>query len=1057
MFLVLTCLGFHGCEEDGPTVSGTVDVTTAPRWGMGLLTSQLVWVDKVGLWSRAVDAQVAPELLYGWAQASLEGATPQGPAILPWRPGAPEIIVALNHTTDGDACRVLGLARDGALVWQADVGSRCLPPAGEGRLVTIAHGSLLTLLNAADGQTLAQHDLGVAATTPAARVVDGVEWGATGGSHWTVGAGGDVVIVHYDGTITTEAARLEVGATVTSVFAPAAGRLGASVSTSPPESTKDLGSRIVRLQVSGTPGAVTLSTSGDPILTSSPMTAFPVANDALVATGGSHWTEAWDWTTGQSLGALGQSDIPEVVTAVALGASASGDWVYTGGSHWLVGGSDGWRLRRWQPGGEAPELLAEGADATVAALGSPLVRCDGSVLALGAGAAATSQLLSVAAVPGGVRGHAAGWPRSSGSERVSGTALRVPSCAPSEPRRVATGPNHSCAVFDGEVACWGANDQGQLGVGAATPSVAEPALVDGVTGTATGVATGLAFSCAVTDAGNVFCWGANLSGQLGQPAVDVLPSAVQVDGIDDAVAVTAGIDHACALLADGVVACWGNGGGFGATGLFEQPQPVLAGAVDLATAAGRVCGIGQAGAIACAGSTPSWSDETVRRLGLNSVGGACLVGPAGVSCFGPLGPSSLENAAPGARDAAMSDAAMCLVDTVGDVQCAEVVVGTEKGEVTWGPLEPVVGTEGANASQVARANAHGCAATADGYVCWGERGPGLLGDGARALTLSPGLVPGVDAITVGLGATFGCAHALGDSVACWGDNSVEQLGTPDAGPAPVTVVDVTTQGPMDVGGVHWCAVPVGSANALYCRGDNSALQLGSADPAARVNTVDLGQPISQVAAGAASTCVVLGDEVRCWGQIQAKDSTAAPVVVPAPTPVDDLAALKSQVCVQSGDTVSCGPYEGPLEVRAFSNGVASIGVGSSRICALLLDGGLECLVGGAEPPIAYVVPPPSTSVAVGLAHLCVVTNTGEVQCLGDNRQGQLGVADIVESDLTWLPVPSTAGTVQLDSRDRTTCATGGDSSVVCWGNNRDGQTGQAGFENSDAAVPVSTP
>ncbi|MFC5179367.1 hypothetical protein [Nocardioides taihuensis] len=87
---------------------------------------------------------------------------------------------------------------------------------------------------------------------------------------------------------------------------------------------------------------------------------------------------------------------------------------------------------------------------------------------------------------------------------------------------LAAGAHHTCAVFgvDGEVACWGRNDSGQLGNGS-TKQSSLPVVAEGVTG-ATMVAAGRAHTCVVTGAEpdqEVWCWGANGFGQLGLGSV----------------------------------------------------------------------------------------------------------------------------------------------------------------------------------------------------------------------------------------------------------------------------------------------------------------------------------------------------------------------------------------------------------------------------------------------------------------------------------------------------------------------------------------------------------
>src|SRR5215471_1566303 len=75
---------------------------------------------------------------------------------------------------------------------------------------------------------------------------------------------------------------------------------------------------------------------------------------------------------------------------------------------------------------------------------------------------------------------------------------------------------HTCAVSStGEVRCWGANDSGQLGTGDTTALLAPAPQPVSLGMPASSVAAGGAFSCALLTNGTVKCWGDNHGGQLG--------------------------------------------------------------------------------------------------------------------------------------------------------------------------------------------------------------------------------------------------------------------------------------------------------------------------------------------------------------------------------------------------------------------------------------------------------------------------------------------------------------------------------------------------------------
>src|SRR6185436_20655311 len=74
---------------------------------------------------------------------------------------------------------------------------------------------------------------------------------------------------------------------------------------------------------------------------------------------------------------------------------------------------------------------------------------------------------------------------------------------------------HTCAIRDGDLYCWGANDFGQLGLGD-TAVHATPTQVTALTTTWQRVAVGTFSTCAITSGGSLYCWGRNQSGELGQ-------------------------------------------------------------------------------------------------------------------------------------------------------------------------------------------------------------------------------------------------------------------------------------------------------------------------------------------------------------------------------------------------------------------------------------------------------------------------------------------------------------------------------------------------------------
>lgn len=132
---------------------------------------------------------------------------------------------------------------------------------------------------------------------------------------------------------------------------------------------------------------------------------------------------------------------------------------------------------------------------------------------------------------------------------------------------VDAGAYHTCASTGGAGAvCWGANESGQVGNGSHAADEDTPQAVVGLGAGGQAVAAGgddsVGFTCALTSQAGTHCWGANNYGQLGNGAAG--PGAdsdvpVQVARLGGAVQmVDAGGFHACAVTGAGGVWCWGD-------------------------------------------------------------------------------------------------------------------------------------------------------------------------------------------------------------------------------------------------------------------------------------------------------------------------------------------------------------------------------------------------------------------------------------------------------------------------------------------------------------------
>ena len=207
----------------------------------------------------------------------------------------------------------------------------------------------------------------------------------------------------------------------------------------------------------------------------------------------------------------------------------------------------------------------------------------------------TTRLLSWNA--GGVTYAAsAGW----ATKRPASLVTHLDGSPISNVKSLSVGFYHACAVVEsGEMYCWGSNRWGQIGddggggVGAlAVSPTAVPRPGGTPVSTHKSVHCGQYHTCAVLNDDTVWCWGFNGDGQLGvSNTANTNALTVPVANLEDvqSQSLSVGIAHACALLKNATLRCWGENshGSLGVGDITDRLIPVT------------VAGIGDARSVRC--------------------------------------------------------------------------------------------------------------------------------------------------------------------------------------------------------------------------------------------------------------------------------------------------------------------------------------------------------------------------------------------------------------------------------------------------------------------------
>ena len=627
---------------------------------------------------------------------------------------------------------------------------------------------------------------------------------------------------------------------------------------------------------------------------------------------------------------------------------------------------------------------------------------------------------------------------------------------------VAAGENHTCAIHQAvTVACWGANDFGQLGNGQIGYDASSATLVNSnLEESAIDLTVGSNHTCALTDSSpfdpsisdrTIYCWGANYSDQLGrsQDESSITPigmagstavsSARQVSAISptqqetdicacepapvadisDAVLISAGSNHTCAIRLDRTASCWGANDlgqlGSGSTGIFSDESSAtprrtagIADAIWIAAGGDNSCALHLTGAVSC------WGNNLYGQLG-------------------------------NGRIASASTASQKVADI-------------------------------SDAASVAAGTFFSCALRQNASIsCWGANSSGELGIGQAAYDIASSQVPvEVDGITdaraVDLGWGHACALRSGGSISCWGDNEDGQLG--DSQPAqshtPLEVEGISDAVSVSTGLFHTCIVR--QSGSISCWGLNSIGQLGNGrtddsgssevpvrgtagHESASLRSVQLSQftnvigitDASSVAAGGGHTCALHQNGiVSCWGNNEYGQLG------------NDRSRLNWNAWAQFSAV--------PVQVEGITDAIA-VDSGAGFSCALHETGSVSCWgdnefggLGNGQMEDDSPVPVPvegisdATAIAAGGNHACAIHQNGAVSCWGDNSLHQRGTNQTSFPSAIPVSVSGISDAAAVSAGGSHTCILHQDGTITCMGVNLLGELGnsQVGY----SVVPV---
>lgn len=676
--------------------------------------------------------------------------------------------------------------------------------------------------------------------------------------------------------------------------------------------------------------------------------------------------------------------------------------------------------------------------------------------------------------------------------------------------KVAHGTAHICAIkTDGSLWCWGENDFGQLGNSTQSDSLSPVAVrsADGSTiADAVEIAAGEVFTCVLREDRRVYCWGNNGVGQLGDGTTENRSAATAIPGLpSEIVAIAAGSYFACALTNSGEVYCWGtNGSGQLGNAVSSGLVPVRVEDAEasriLAIELGddHACGI-----VAGDRNLVCWGANASGQLGDGTR--AQRSSPGFVQVDGHRVADVL--------DIALGSGYSCLLFADRNIACwgeneiGQLGIGTTIDNVNPQGIVESVG-KSIDSIYAAQSNdgftgtgGHTCArSTTNELYCWGRNDLGQLGHGDIANRTRMQLVDELKATEVSLGTSGSCAILEDQTLRCWGYGGAkferESFG---AGPLPVTVENLNNIAAISAGGSNRieasfnCALSNTGVVSCWGHNDKGQLGIGTLLDSATPVPVSLSN-VTAIASGGSHSCAVSEGQVFCWGSntdrnsiyeyignfrrtmklgSDAIDQSLTPLLVNNLANIEAVAAGAEHSCAlsRSGDVYcwgdSAGEYPGigsaAVRISQLPAKATQIAAGASRSCALLESGDVYCWHGSTPTKISMPLGVSILNISVGMNQSCASAVGGSVYCWGGNDFGQLGNGSTTASNVPVEVVGinnaqgvAAGGAGIFFTSYGFSCAlqSHNNGSVSCWGVNEFDQLGDGSGISQSTPVPI---